>query len=239
MLELRTQYQKQIEELSETSKRMAALGYVSSHGGNISYRVAEDVVLITPTKVPKRKIEFNDVCIINMKGEVLYAAPGRKPTGETPFHLRIYQQRPDVTGIVHGHPPVMTGFAIAHTDLLEKPLLPEPCMEVGPMLMVPYGEPLSQQLAEHFDSVIHTANGFLMKNHGALMVSSEGVERALDFLEIMENTAISALVAKLLGGCDLIPREEVGNIDRTIATRNLPMPGLPGTYSSLLDAFKE
>jgi len=92
---------------------------------------------------------------------------------KTPFHLRIFSQRPDVTGIVHAHPPVMTGFAIANTDLLAKPTLPEPIIEVGPMLTVPYEEPLTDALAEAFDDKLPYANAFLMKNHGAIVVSSE------------------------------------------------------------------
>src|SRR5690554_5252187 len=185
MHELQQQYTNEISELALASVRLAELGYVTSHGGNLSYRVGENIILITPTKVAKRKVTFDDVCIIDMEGNVLYAKEGRKPTGETPFHLRIFSQRPDVTGIVHAHPPVMTGFAIANTDLLAKPTLPEPIIEVGPMLTVPYEEPLTDALAEAFDDKLPYANAFLMKNHGAIVVSSEGVERALEFFEMM------------------------------------------------------
>lgn len=237
MHELQKKYEEQIVELAEACVRVAELGYVTSHGGNLSYRVAEDVVLITPTKVAKRKITFEDVCIIDMQGNVLYAKEGRKPTGESPFHLRILNKRPDVKGIVHAHPPVMTGFAIANTDLLARPTLPEPIIEVGPMVMVDYAEPLSDELAEMFDDKLEHANAFLMKNHGALVTSPDGVERALEFFEMMEAAAISVLVAELLGGSDLIPEHEVKNLERTMKTRNLPMPGARGKVGGLLELF--
>ena len=52
------------------------------------------------------------------------------------------------------HSPVLTGFAIAGSHILEKPILPEPMIEVGPILNVPYATPLSEKLSEQFDDVI-------------------------------------------------------------------------------------
>lgn len=237
MNEYKERYAAQMEELALTAQRTAELGFVSSHGGNLSFRVEDDIVLITPTKVAKRHVTPEKVCIVRMNGEVLYAAEGLKPTGELPFHLRIFSKRPDVRGIVHAHPPVLTGFAIAHTDLLEKPILPEPVLEVGPILTVPYAEPLRDELAEAFDAYIDKANGFLMKNHGALMVATEGVERALDFLEMMEAAAQSIVTAMTLGSVDTLSEQDVRNLDRTMATRSMPMPGLPGRVKSLAELY--
>ncbi len=237
MHELQQEYQQEINELVESCVRVAELGYVTSHGGNLSYKVDENIVLITPTKVAKRKIKFDDICIIDMQGQVLYAKEGRKPTGETPFHLRIFKLRPDLKGIVHAHPPVMTGFAIADTDLLAKPTLPEPIIEVGPVVTVDYEEPLSEALAQAFDDKLDYANAFLMKNHGALVTSSDGVERALEFFEMMEAAAKSILVAELLGGVDCLPIEDVRNLERTMKTRQLPMPGALGKVSGLVELF--
>ena len=75
MHKLQQQYQEQIQELVDACVRVAELG-VTSHGGNLSYRVDGSVVLITPTKVAKRKIKFDDVCIIDMDGNVLFAKEG-------------------------------------------------------------------------------------------------------------------------------------------------------------------
>lgn len=238
MNKLQETYRAQIEELVAASNRLAQIGFVTSQGGNLSYRVAEDIVLITPTKVAKGSIKFDDICAVNMKGEVLHAKEGRKPTGEWPFHVRIFANRPDVKGIVHAHPPILTGFAIAGGDWLNRPFLPEPAIEVGPMIMVPYAEPLSEELAQRFDAVIQKSNGFLMENHGALMCSVEGVYRALEFLEMMEAMGTSILVAKALGNPKTIPMEDVMNLERVIKTREMPMPGMKGVINSLADCFK-
>ncbi len=239
MNDLQAKYSHQIERMVKACHRVAELGFVQSQGGNLSERVAEDVVLITPTKVYKGDVRFDDICIVTMGGETLYAPAGGKPTGELPFHLQILRKRPDLRAVVHAHPAILTGFAINGGDWLQRPYLPEPVLEVGPMIMVPYAEPLSDELAHQFELVVHKSNGFLMESHGALMTSVENVYRALELLEMMESQAKSLLVAHMLGGARVLPREDVENLNRTLQTRNQTMPGAPGYAASLADLMFE
>jgi len=238
MNEFQKKYQSQIEELAATANRLAALGYVTSQGGNLSLRADEDVILITPTKVAKADVRFEDICAIDMSGNVIYAKQGRKPTGEWPFHLRIMQRRPDVKGVIHAHPPILTGFAIAGGDVLQRAYLPEPAFEVGPMMLVPYAVPLSDQLAENFDNYIQDTNGFLMENHGVVMVSPDGLKRCLEMIEMMEAQGKSIIVAKILGNLKHMDAETVDELDDgVVKVRNMPLPGLPGAVKKLSDIF--
>ena len=61
---LQERFQQQIQELARTANRLAELGYVTSQGGNLSMRVEEDALLITPTKVAKLDVRFEDICVI-------------------------------------------------------------------------------------------------------------------------------------------------------------------------------
>lgn len=232
-------YAAQITELQRAANRLGEIGFVTSQGGNLSLRADENVLLITPTKVAKVSIQFDDICAVDMNGNVLFASPGRKPTGEWPFHVRIMNKRPDVKGVIHAHPPILTGFAIAGGDWMQKAFLPEPVIEVGPMMLVPYAEPLSDELAENFDPYIEKSNGFLMENHGAVMVSPEGVWRALEFMEMMEAAGKSMIVAQLLGNPKTIPQKDVARLENVLKIRNMPMPGKPGVVTSLEDIFVE
>lgn len=240
MNDFQEKYRVEIEDLVVTANRLAALGYVTSHGGNLSLRADNDnnVILITPTKVAKADVRFDDVCAIDFEGNVLYANEGRNPTGEWPFHLRIMKKRPDVKGIIHAHPPILTGFAIAGGDVMQYAYLPEPATEVGPMMMVPYAVPLSEKLAESFDPVILKSNGFLMENHGVVMVSPNSLKRCLEMMEMMEAQGKSMIVAKIIGNLKSMSRDEINEMDEgIIKVRNLPMPGLPGKLKELSDAF--
>ena len=112
------------------------------------------------TKVEKRNCSPDDICAINLKGEPVYTPQGRKATSEWPFHLRVYQKRPDLPSVVHAHPPILTGYAIAGVDVMATPFLPECAIEVGPMILVPYAQPGSDALAEMFDEPLRRSNAF-------------------------------------------------------------------------------
>jgi len=238
MEEIPARFAREIAELASASRRLGRLGYVASHGGNLSARVAEDVVLITPTKVPKQSIRPADICAVDMSGATIYAGKGRKPTGETPMHLGLFRERPDVNAIVHSHPPVLTGFACSkRAGLLARPVLPEPAIELGPAAVVDYAEPLTEDLARKFRPHLARHDFFLMRNHGVLVLSREGALRALEFTIMLEKQALSILVAELLGGATELSREDVAGLDRTLRTRALPFPGAPGAVKSLVELF--
>ncbi len=233
MNRLQRKYRNEINEIVAATKRSGEIGYVTSHGGNLSYKMPSGHILITPTKVVKRKITFNDIVIIDGEGNVLYSHNGYSPTGETPMHIGIYKLRPDLNGLVHAHPPYLTGFSMTDNSILEKALLPEPVIEVGPVVSIPYAEPISEELAQQFEKHIHKSNAWLMRNHGITVGSSEGVGRALDVLEMTEMMAISVSVASNLGKVNTIPHDEIVKLDNTIRIRNIPRPGNPEIYTSL------
>lgn len=235
-MEIRKDYKSQIEELVEACHRCAELGYVTSSGGNLSYRVAENLILITPTKTPKRFMRFEDICAIDNDGNTVFAPEGKKPTGETPFHARIMRLRPDIKAIVHSHPPILTGFACIKSEILTKAILPEPALEVGPMLNVEYATPLSEELSENFDKVICKSNGFLMNNHGVLLCSSNDITEAVEQTEMVEAMAKSVVVAQVFGNCRTLSEDNVSDLDEVIATRNLKTPGY--RTKSLSEIFK-
>ena len=66
------------------------------------------------------------------------------------MHLRIYRRRPDVQAVVHAHPPVATGFAVAGESLPDG-VLPEIIYPVGSVPLVPYATPGTEALADAFE----------------------------------------------------------------------------------------
>lgn len=234
---IRRQYADAIEALAAASRRLGELGFVASHGGNLSQRLTDDLVGITPTKVVKRLMRPEDIVIVSTDGTVVSALEDRRPTGESPMHRMILRLRPDLDAVVHAHPPVLTGFSLVDADLLEKPLLPEPVLELGPIVSVPYAEPISSEPAQQFESRIARSNAWLMKNHGVTIGSSEGIARVLEFLEMAEAMARSVSVAAALGTVTIISREEVHKMEQTLATRSMPRPGDPRRISDLTELF--
>jgi L-fuculose-phosphate aldolase len=235
--DLKKKYRSEINELAAAARRLGELGHVASHGGNLSYKVADDVILITPTKVLKSNMQGEDIVAVRADGSMLWVEPGKRPTGETPMHTHLYRKRPDINALVHAHPPALTGFSLTESDILSRPLLPEPVIEVGPILTVNYAEPITDDLADEFDTVVARSNAWLMRNHGVTLCSTEGPARAVDLLEMIEAMAVSVSVGLTVGEITEMSHEDVENLENTIRTRNMPHPGDPRVIRNLTDMY--
>jgi len=234
---LQEKHERKINELVAACHLAAERMYVTSHGGNLSWRVSDDELLITPTKLYKGSVTFDDIVIAGMDRDIRYAAEGRQPTGELPIHIRLFEKRPDVRTIIHAHPAWMTAFALSKPELLCKPWLPEPIIEVGPIALTEYATPLSEDLAQCFDPVIQRYNAFLMRNHGMLLLCVEGMARCMELLDMMETTAKSIAIAEMMGGAQSLDDEQLAELNDVLQTRKLPFPGAPGAASDLRELF--
>lgn len=229
-------YSTEVRDFIKVCKSLADKMYTTSLGGNLSVKLEEDLLLITPTCVCKSEVSEKDVVFIDMQGRTIEGT--RRPTGEVPMYLNFYRDRPDIKSVIHCHPTYTNTFAISKgTNWLMKPIFPETVVEVGPVPVVPYGEPLTQRLADNFAPYIKQYNAFLMENHGLTILSSADIIRTLQLVDILEVSSISILQALAIGKLKELTREDVQNLDNTMRTRNLPMIGMPGANASLVDLY--
>jgi L-fuculose-phosphate aldolase len=133
------------------------------------------------------------------------------------MHLEVYRQRPDVQAVVHAHPPIATGFAVAGIPLT-RAVLAEVLTTLGSIPIAEYATPSTQELPDAVRRYITAHDGMLLANHGALTVGAD-VYAAYYKMETIEHFAKISLVARLLGRENLIAREEVERLQ-----------GLRGTY---------
>src|ERR1700674_3413352 len=90
-------------------------GYVAATDGNLSVRVDDERIIVTPTGMSKSRLRTSDMVVVDLEGRKL--AGSRNVSSEIAMHLLIYRLRPDVQGVVHAHPPTATGFAASGYDL--------------------------------------------------------------------------------------------------------------------------
>lgn len=231
-------YAVQVERFVGVCGRLSERMYVTGHGGNLAWKLADDLILITPTQMNKGDITAADVVFIRPDGTV--AEGTRRPTGETPMYVNFFRDRPDVNAVIHCHPPMTGAFAItAGPNLLMRPIFPETATEVGPVPIVPYGEPLTQRLADNFLPLLQRYNAFLMENHGLVIMTPKDILWAMMLTELLEMTSVSLLQAAAVAPVKEISRDDVANLDHIIKTRNLPMFGAPGVNGSLVDLYFE
>jgi len=229
-------YSNEVRDFLKVCKSLADRMYVTSQGGNLSYKLEENLLIITPTCVTKCDVTEKDVVFIDLEGHIVEGT--RKPTGEVPMYINFYRDRPDIKSVIHCHPPYTNTFTILKgTNWLMRPIYPETVAEVGPVPLVPYGEPLTQKLADNFAPFVKKYNAFLMENHGLTILSSADIVRTLQLVDILEVSSISILQALAVGGLKELSREDVQNLENTMKTRNLPMIGMPGVNVSMVDLY--
>jgi L-fuculose-phosphate aldolase len=146
-----------------------------------------------------------DLCICDMDGALLEGSRGR--TSEILMHLTIYRMRPDVQSVVHAHPPVATGFAVAGRPL-NLALVPEVVINLGCVPLAQYGLPGTPELTRDMLAYIPSYDALLMGNHGVVAYGTDS-RKAFFNMETVEHFAQVTLVAELLGGPHVLPRREV------------------------------
>lgn len=176
-------------------RRLYERGLVAGPDGNISVRLTNDVILVTPSGMSKVDVSPDDLVLVNLAGAVLEGA--RRPSSELRMHLRIYQRRSDVRAVVHAHPPTATGFAVAGQAFVA-PVLPEVILQMGEVPIVSYATPGTDELADTCDPYLDRHDAFLMANHGATTLGPT-LGLAHQRMESLEHAARIILTARLLG----------------------------------------
>jgi len=194
-------------DIVEVGRRLWTRGYVASNDGNISVRLGPDRLMTTPASVSKGFMTPEMMVVTDLKGDVIEAAPGRKPSSELLMHLVAYEQRPDVGAVVHAHPPLSTGFAVAGIPL-DRAVLAEVVTTLGAIPIAEYGTPSTRELADSVAPYLKSHDGLLLANHGALALGRD-LFGAYYKMETIEHFARISLVARMLGREHLLSREEV------------------------------
>lgn len=207
-------YMELRDEICDVCHKMWQLGWVAANDGNVSVKLPDGTFLATPTGISKSFITPEKLVHIDKEGNILDGLEGYRPSSEIKMHLRCYAEREDVGAVVHAHPPVATGYAVANIPLDEYSMI-ETVIAIGSVPVTPYGTPSTNEVPEAIAPYLGEHDVMLLQNHGALAVGSD-VLTAYYRMESLELFAKISLNAHLLGGAQELSRE---NIDRLISMR--------------------
>ena len=235
-MRLREKYKKEVKQFVKVCHRLAKNLYVTGFGGNLAWRLEDDLILITPTQMNKGDITPKRVVFVNTNGVVLNGQ--RRPTGELPMYLKFFSERPDIVSVVHCHPPHVCAMAISNEkNWLMRPLYHEATTELGPVPVVPYAQPLTEKLAQEFSPFLQKYNSFIMENHGLVTMSREDILWTVMNTEVLESTAQSIYLALLAGEIKELTKQDVVELGNVMRKRDLPLFGAPGINTSLEDMY--
>jgi len=183
------------EQMCDVGRRIWLKGFCAGNEGNHSYRIGPDRFLCTPTGISKGNLKPDDLCVVDGQGKQISGK--RKRTSEILMHLAIYNARPDVTCVIHSHPPHATAFAVAGVEL-PTCIHPEAEVFLGAVKTAKYVTPGDTRLGESILPYVKDANTIVLQNHGVVCFDTD-LEQCYYKLEIVDAYARILILAKQVG----------------------------------------
>jgi L-fuculose-phosphate aldolase len=200
-------------DLVRFSKWLSRLGFTPGTSGNLSVRLDDQRLLVTPTGASKYLLTPTDMVIVDLQGRQL--AGTRKVTSEVSMHLAVYQHREDVAAVIHSHPPIATAFACAGRALDEM-FCQEAVMTLGVVPLARYATTGTEEVADSIIPFIPGHEAILMANHGAVSYGTSLLEAFLK-METVEHLAHIALITHQLGSALPLHADQIEQLHRAKA----------------------
>lgn len=198
--------------------RMWQAGLVAAAAGNVSRRVGETHIAITPSSVPYETMTADQIVLVDLAtGAALPSA--HPPSYELPMHLGIYRARPDVGAIVHTHAPFVTTLSVLHRPL--PPVIDEMVVHLGGTIEVSdYAFTGTDLVATNVLRVLGDRNGVLLANHGNVCIGRT-LDEAMHVALVMEAAARVYVQALQCGAAPVeLPRDSIAAGRRMFEARH-------------------
>ena len=104
-------YEMEKREVIKAGITMDRYGLIALSGGNVSVRMPNNDILVTPSGMIYEDMVEDDVLVVSLDGKVIEGT--RKPSVDTKALLYIFNHRPEINAVVHTHQPYATAVGIA------------------------------------------------------------------------------------------------------------------------------
>jgi len=192
------------QQVIEGGLRLVKEGLVARTWGNISIRVDETHMLITPSGRSYEDLTPEDIVLVNYhtskhEGTI-------KPSSEKELHCEIYRTRKKIHAVIHTHQMNASTVATAHREV--PPILDDMAQIIGPSVRVAeYALPSTKKITRKTVSALKGRNAALMANHGAVCVGRD-LEEAFVVCQVLEKACKAFIEAEFLGGAKSINKFE-------------------------------
>ena len=187
-------------------------GLTTTSGGNISIIDDDGDVWVTPSAIDKGTLRATDIVCVKKDGTI----EGRhKPSSEYPFHIAIYKCRPEITAVIHAHPPALVSFSIVR-QIPDTNVIPQAKHVCGPIGYAPYALPGSNELGDVIaDEFAKGVNAVIMENHGTV-VGGADLSDAYQRFETMEFCARTLINGSTIGKPNYLTDEQIDAFENQI-----------------------
>jgi L-fuculose-phosphate aldolase len=189
------------EAVLETAKELLRKGLVEGTSGNVSARMPDGTVCVTPSSIAYETMTLDDLVVVDLDGNVVEGDRG--PTSEKALHLACYRAYPEVGGVIHSHARFATMFATVRQPV--PAIIEEVVVYVGGDVPVcDYRTTGTDELGEEVAAKLADRSAALLANHGMVTIGSTPA-KALHAAAVVERTAEIVWGARALGELHAIP----------------------------------
>ncbi len=169
--------------IKDSGVKLLEENLVQGTWGNISARLDEDNMLVTPTGLDYNQLKPEDMPIVQISDPSIWK-DGLKPTSERKIHAAVLSARPEINACIHSHPVFCSIIASMR---LELPVLNDEMEKLvgGTVKVGAYGLPGTKKLKEGTVAAMEGRNACFMANHG-VFCAGKTMEEAFEVLRIVE-----------------------------------------------------
>lgn len=202
-------YKEERKEVAYFMRRLYKQKLTTTSGGNISLKIDNDIILITPSQIDKGRLNWKQIAITNIFGK--NKTPDLPLSMETAMHVSIYNRRQGVNAVVHAHPAIASSFAVTKREINCR-LLGEARAVLGTPVVAPYALMGTEKLAVIVSEASMNSEVVLMANHGVL-TTGVSLLQAFDRIEVLEAAAKTTLITELMKEKRELKPNDLNDID--------------------------
>jgi ribulose-5-phosphate 4-epimerase/fuculose-1-phosphate aldolase len=199
------------DQMAACGRSLFDRGLATGSSGNLSIRLTEGRILVTPTDVSLGSLDPATISLLAPDGVLL---DGERPSKEAFLHRAIYDARPQAGGIVHLHATHSAAISciadLDHTNCIP-PLTAYFVMKIGRLPLIPYHRPGDETLAASIGKIAPDHPAMLLANHGPI-VAGATLRAAMNRIEELEETAKLFLLLRGSPTSPLTP-DQIADLD--------------------------
>jgi L-fuculose-phosphate aldolase len=191
------------EEVLQAAKDMLKRGLTAGTSGNVSGRLDNDQVVITPSSLSYEDMTLDDLVVLDMDGKVVDGH--RSASSEKGVHLACYRKYDEIGSVIHSHPLYATMFACARLPI--PAAVDEFAIYVGGEVPVcEYAMSGTDRLGDNAAAMLDDVGTALLASHGMVTIGANP-DRTLHQAGVVERAAQVVWGARALGGPVPLPEK--------------------------------
>lgn len=199
------EFARHVGKFVKWSRKAAEMGLLNCSSGNISYKLNDEIILVSQSRCWLGNIKKSQVTLVNIADGSLLK--GNNPTGELPLHLAIHSTNKEVNTVLHCQAPAATALACRQSKDIDYNVIIEVPIYIGSVIHLPYLMPGSEELGKAVAEASQTASVIQLQNHGQVVLGrslKETIQKAVFF-----EFACQILIMNGLGSASLT-QEQIG-----------------------------